>query len=381
MEKLYKKELSEYPDSDLLSLIRNPKSLDNARFTEIFEELKKRGYSEDINKVETELIKQNPIYSKFWNRVGAYFIDILVLGLIGFILGLFLKDTFVQLGSQALLVGFIISLIYFGLGNSKILNGQTLGKRALKLRVVDKNLDSISFQKSLLRTLIYTVPYFFINYGLNGTTQFSTIFIAKGIILSSFLIVLPIHFILNTSTRQAIHDLILKTYVVELSAYPGQQLKKSKLSPIIYSGAALIILIGLFVMFNLQNRSLIETAQKLIPISEQIDKNSEVQNSSISINSSIIRKLGSDENFSSTNSLVLNIELNKNLISDISPENIADLAFVKDAIKIILKDVTNARRLDFIQVNLIYGYNIGISKSSNSLTLSNSIENWEQKIK
>jgi len=197
----------------------------------------------------------------------------------------------------------------------------------------------------------------------------------------SFLLVLPIHFIINSSTRQAIHDLILKTYVVELSAYPGQQLKKSKLYPIIYSGAAFIVLIGLFVMFNLQNRNLIETAQKLIPISEQINKHSEVQNSSVSLNSSTLRKLGSDENISSTNSLVLNIELNKNLISDISPEDIADLAFVKDAIKIILKDVMNARRLDFIQVNLIYGYNIGIYKSTSSLTLSNSIEEWELKIK
>jgi len=281
MEKLYKKELSEYPDSDLLSLIRNPKNLDNTRFNEILEELKKRGDSEEINKVETELIKQNPIYSKLWNRVGAYFIDILVLALIGFILGLFFKNTFVQLGSQALLVGFIISLAYFGLGNSKILNGQTLGKKALKLRVVDKNLDSISFQKSLLRTLIYTVPYFFLNYGLNGSTQFSAIFIVKGIILLSFLIVLPIHFIINSSTRQAIHDLILKTYVIELSAYPGQQLKKSKLAPIIYSGAALFILIALFVLFNLQNRNLIETAQKLIPISEQIDKNSVVKKISV----------------------------------------------------------------------------------------------------
>jgi len=381
MEKLYRKELSEYPESDLLSLIRNPKSLDSERFDEIIEELKKRGHSDEITKVEKELIKQNPIYSKFWNRVGAYFIDILVLAFIGFILGLFLKDTFVQLGSQALLVGFTISLVYFGLGNSKIFNGQTLGKKALKLRVVDKKLNSISIQKSLLRTLIYTVPYFFLNYGLNGSTQFSTIFIAKGIILLSFLLVLPIHFIINSLTRQAIHDLVLKTYVVELSAYPGQQLKKSKLSAIIYSVASLIVLIAFFVVFNLQNKNIIETAQKLIPISEQIDKSSEVQNTSISLNSSTLRKLGSDNIISSTNSLILNIELNKDLISDINPEDIADLTFVKDAIKIILKDVTNAKRLDSIQVNLIYGYNIGIYKSSNSLTLSNSVEDWEQVIK
>ena len=381
MEKIYKKELPEYPDNDLLSLIRNPKSLDNTRFSEIIEELKKRGYSDEINKVEKNLIKLNPIYSKFWNRVGAFFIDIIVLALLGFILGLFLKDTFVQLGSQALLIGFIISLVYFGLGNSLIFKGQTLGKKILKLRVVDKNLDTISLQKSLLRTLIYTVPYFFLNYGLNGSTQFSTLFIAKEIILLSFLIILPIHFIINSSTRQAIHDLILKTYVVELEAYPGQQLKKSRFSPIIYSGIVLIVLITLFIFFNLQNRNLIETAKKLVPISEQIDRNNEVQNSSISQNFSTVLKLGSDENISKTNSLVLDIELNKNLISDINPEDIAELAFVKDAVKIILKDVPNAKRFDFIQVNLIYGYNIGIYKSSNSMTVSNTIENWEQKIK
>lgn len=380
MEKLYKKELSEYPDNDLLSLIKNPKSLDNERFNEILEELKKRGYSEEINKIEKEQIKQNPIYSKLWNRIGAYIIDVLVLVLIGFILGLFLKNIFAQLGTQALLVGFIISLIYFGLGNSKILNGQTLGKRALKLRVVDKNFNTISFQKSLFRTLIYIIPYFFLNYGLNGSNQFSILFIAKEIILFSFLLVLPIHFIINSSNRQAIHDLILKTYVIELSAYPGQQLKKAKLSPVIYSGAVLIVLIGLFVVFNLQSSSLIETAQKLIPIREQINRHSEVQNSSITLNSSKLWKLGSEENSNSINSIVLDIELNKNLISDISPEEIADLAFVKDAIKIILKDATNVKQLDLIQVNLIYGYNIGIYKSSNSLALSDTAENWEQKI-
>ena len=381
MEKLYKKELSESSDSDLLSLIRNPKSLDNERFSEIIEELKKRGYSDEITNVEADLIKQKPIYSKFWNRVGAYLVDMLVLGIIGFILGLFLRDTFVQLGSQALLVGFIISLVYFGFGNSRIFNGQTFGKRALNIRVVDKNQDSVSLKISLLRTLIYTVPYFFLNYGLNGSTQYSTLFIAKGILLLSFLIVLPVHFILNTSTRQAIHDLILKTYVVELSAYPGQQLKKSKLSPLIYSGGVLIILIAAFVLFSFQNKNLIETSKNLIPISEQIDRNSEVQNSAISLNSSTLRRLGSNENSSTTHSLVLNIELNKNLISEINPEDIAELSFVQDAIKTILKDVTNAKRLDFIQVNLIYGYNTGIYKSSNSMTLSNSIEGWEQKIK
>ena len=381
MEKLYNKELSESPDNELLSLVRNPKSLDNKRYSEIIEELKKRGYSDEIAEVEADMIKQHPIYSKFWNRVGAYLIDILILGLTGFILGLFFKDIFVQLGTQALLVGFIISLVYFGIGNSKICNGQTLGKKAMKIKVVDKNLELISLQKSILRTLIYIVPYFFLNYGLNGSNQFSTLFIAKGIILLSFLIVLPVHFIINSSTRQAIHDLILKSYVIELSSYPGQQLQKSKLSSLVYSGGVLIVLIALFVMINLQYRNLIDTAKKLLPISEQINRNNNVQNSTISLNSSILRKFGSTENITATNSLAINIELNKNLISEMNPEDIAELSFVQDAIKMTLNDVTNAKRLDFIQVTLIYVYNTGIYKSSNTMTLTNTIEDWKMKIK
>jgi len=197
----------------------------------------------------------------------------------------------------------------------------------------------------------------------------------------SFLIVLPVHFIINSSTRQAIHDLILKSYVIELSSYPGQQLQKSKLSSLVYSGGVLIVLIALFVMINLQYRNLIDTAKKLLPISEQINRNNNVQNSTISLNSSILRKFGSTENITATNSLAINIELNKNLISEMNPEDIAELSFVQDAIKMTLNDVTNAKRLDFIQVTLIYGYNTGIYKSSNTMTLTNTIEDWKMKIK
>lgn len=381
MNTFYKKELKDYSDDDLFSLVRNPKSIDKKKLTEIVDELRKRGHSDQVDKIENDLVKLNPIYSKFWNRVGAYLIDIIILGAIGFILGLFLDDTFVQMGSQSMLVGFLIALIYFGIGNSSVFNGQTLGKRALKLQVVDANLETISVSESLLRALIFTIPYFFLNYKLAGWSEFSILYIAKGIIFLTFLILLPIHLILNTPTRQAIHDLIMGTYVLSLEAYPRQELSKSRPLPTMITGGLAIVILGLIVFMNLRNNETTSIVQQLKPLKEQIDKIDKVGYSSISRRTSSMKKLGSDEYINRNEYLTLNIVLRDNLISNLRPDNIEDLDFVKESIRIILKEYSDVNNLDFIQVNLVYGYNIGISKSSKSLGFSNTLDKWREKVK
>lgn len=381
MNTFYKKELKDYSDDDLFSLVKNPKSLEKKRLVEIIDELKQRGNSDQIDRIEIDLIKLNPIYSKFWHRVGAYLLDIIVLGIIGFILGLFLEDTFVLMGGQSMLVGFIIALFYFGLGNSNIFNGQTLGKRALKLQVVDANMDTLSISKAILRALIYTAPYFLLNYRLAGWSEFSILYMAKSILCLTFLALLPIHLILNFPTRQAIHDLIIGTYVISLEAYPRQQLAKSKSLPTLITGGLAIVILGLLIFMNLRNNETTSIVYKLKPLKEQIDKIDEVGYSSLSRNTSSMKKLGSDEYINKNEYLKLNIALRENLIFNLRPDNIEDLEFVKEAIRIILKDYSDVNNLDYIQVNLIYGYNIGISKSSKSLGFSGPVDKWREKVK
>ena len=75
----------------------------------------------------------------FLRRIGAFFIDGLILGLFGFLLGLFLENYFVQIGGWGRLIGFSIALLYFGLLNSSLNKGQTIGKILLKINVVDTN--------------------------------------------------------------------------------------------------------------------------------------------------------------------------------------------------------------------------------------------------
>lgn len=214
-----------------------------------------------------------------------------------------------------------------------------------------------------------------------GWSEFSVFFIVKGIILLTFLIILPIHLILNTPTRQAIHDLLVKTYVISLDAYPRQQLEKSRSLPAYITAGLSIIIIGLFVYMNLRNNDTTGIIHELKPLKEQIDIIDKVGNSSIARHTSSMKKIGSDEYINKTEYLKLNIVLKENLISNLRPDNIEDLSFVQDAINIIVRDYPNINQLDYIHVNLIYGYNIGIYKSSESLGFSNTIEKWRQKIK
>jgi len=56
--------------------------------------------------------------AKFWYRIGAIFIDTIILGFIGFILSILFERNFRMLGEYGVFVGFAISLIYFTLFNS-----------------------------------------------------------------------------------------------------------------------------------------------------------------------------------------------------------------------------------------------------------------------
>jgi len=65
----------------------------------------------------------------FWRRIGALFIDAIILGTVGFCLGVFLEKEFVQLGRLGRLIGFGTALSYFGILNSRMFGGQTIGKK------------------------------------------------------------------------------------------------------------------------------------------------------------------------------------------------------------------------------------------------------------
>jgi len=154
----------------------------------------------------------------FWRRLAAFLIDLTVLSAIGFFLGLVFSEPFIRMGSLGRLIGFAIALPYFGVLNSAVFGGQTIGKRLLDIKVVGRNGGLISLPRSTARASVLILPYF-----LNGL-YFPFIPLPNTLnLVISWLLMLIVFgmglsivylFLFNRRTRQSLHDVLLKTFVI-----------------------------------------------------------------------------------------------------------------------------------------------------------------------
>lgn len=153
----------------------------------------------------------------FWRRVGALFIDSMLMGAVGWAIGAIFFEPLARMGDLARVIGFAIALAYFGIGNSRLCGGQTLAKRWLGLRVVDRYGGTLSRPRASLRYVVLGVPFF-----ANGLTFSPQLVLspALGCLLSLVVFggILSIFYlyIFNRDTRQSLHDLAVKSYVVSV---------------------------------------------------------------------------------------------------------------------------------------------------------------------
>jgi uncharacterized RDD family membrane protein YckC len=172
-------------------------------------------------------------FAGFWRRLGAFVIDTVILALVGALMGLTMSSTLAELGGWGRVLGFAIALAYFGLFNSRIGGGQTPGKQLLKIKVVGRNGELLSLQKSLLRFVPLGLPWFLNNAPVPGAltvtvTAWSPVvmgllgFGVFGLGLSI------IHlFLFNRPSRRSLHD-----YVVGSTVVPAQAAGEPAWSPL-----------------------------------------------------------------------------------------------------------------------------------------------------
>ena len=150
-----------------------------------------------------------------WRRIVALLIDSIVVGTAGTLIALPFFDFFSHLGALGRLVGFCLAVPYFVLLNSRIGKGQTLGKRAMRLQVVNASGEPISVSKSFIRYLVLGAPFFLNKLTLPITrTPEIVMYLLTTVVFG--LGAITIYLVLfNRRTRQGVHDLAAGSYVAD----------------------------------------------------------------------------------------------------------------------------------------------------------------------
>lgn len=151
--------------------------------------------------------------SGFWRRLVAFLVDGFIIAIPGWLIGLVFYDRLVRIGQSGRLIGVVIALLYFALLNSSLGKGQTLGKRLLKIRVVDLQGKTIPLHRSTLRYVILWLP-FFCNHLMVDS---GNLWLAIPLTLIVFGLggSIVYFFFFNRKNRRTVHDFCAGTLVVK----------------------------------------------------------------------------------------------------------------------------------------------------------------------
>jgi len=302
------------------------------------------------------------IISKFWTRIWAFLIDTLILGVIGYLFGLMIQDFLIGIGSYGLILGLIITVSYQTICNSKLLDGQTIGKHFMEIQVVDINGNTIGVGKSFLRALILSFPYFTYNLSIPGLADTSFISVVKTIGLLSIIIGVVVIYIFNKQTRQSLHDLIIGTYVAKTEerdepiAIPGVTK-----TPFYVFGGFLVLLIGIGI-YSVNSNGV----QNLSGIYTKVSKIDGVI--SANVNERTIF-------FNGTKTLVYETTLS---VKALPNDDLENDKIVRETARTILNDVSNINSFNAITISLNRGFNIGIASHNTAKTVSYSPGEWRE---
>ncbi len=296
-----------------------------------------------------------PWIASFWARIGAFTLDWAILASTGFFLSLLLEPMFVSLGPWGRLVGFVMALTYFGCLNSSIAKGQTLGKKALDIRVVDQNNQCIKPSVSFFRSSFIAIPF-----ALNGA-QFSSSILNSpllyliSMVIFGFFLSLAYLLVFNKATRQSLHDLATGTYVV--NAHDNPQEISAIWKPHYYIVFAIFLVSALSPIFLASSSNQIKIEQ-LISAKNSLVILPDVSYATVA--SGVHNASDSDGNDTSFNY----VDAKAYLTSDSAIND--DRA--KSIYSILNANFNSAASADYVFITLLNGFDIGVWSKWKKLT-------------
>ena len=294
----------------------------------------------------SEEVQQNWI-ANFWRRVGALFIDTLTLGLVGFLLGLALESTFVQIGDWGRFIGFVIALIYFGIMNSKLFDGQTIGKKLLNLRVVDTENQTISLGRSALRYIVLATPFSLNGAQFSNEAMLSFLMYPISLIIFGGLFSIIYLYIFNRVTRQSLHDLVVGTFVVNANIDKQKVGKVWKTHLVVV--AAFFIAAAIVPAFT-GKLAKNEPFKDMLTVQSALSNEPGVTYATITTSTTTFSSV--NEGTKTTTYVSAQVFLSSN--------NISDVNFARKLAAIVVKNYPETKNKDALRITLTYGYDIGI---------------------
>jgi uncharacterized RDD family membrane protein YckC len=309
-------------------------------------------------------------FAGFWRRVAAFLVDGLILGLIGYALGLALFDTFVRLGPWGRCVGFGVALVYFVAQESGRGGGQSLGKRLLGIRVVDARGRPLGPARSVLRFGVFGVPYF-----LNGAVLPMTVATFAGgfplaVLAMGGMLALAYLLVFNRRTSQSLHDLAADAFVVRVRDgarhAPGPDRTWRGHRAI---AAVLIVLAGATpLMFPQLMR--VPMFADLQVLYRQLADQPELR--SVNVFASVQQRYGAQFETRANHELLIQATIARPLADEVPlSTRLAGIA---------LKVYPNAAREDRIVVRLAHGWDIGIASNWTYQELDLAPEQWADRV-
>ena len=289
-----------------------------------------------------------------FKRALALLIDYMILGIIGLILGLFFEDFFVSMGKYGTLIGTVIAISYFSIFQSKIGDGQSLGKMAINSKVTDLNGEYLSFNKSFLRAFILVFPIMNIEFLASGKGMIVMMSIVSLLMLASMYLV-----IVNKS-RRCLHDLIIPSVVVYQSVSSIELEESNDRTYIKIIPLSILVALGL-------GMGLYQTfvATELSPLLSAKDK-IENQEGVIGVNrieSSVTTNYTTNSPNNTFSSIAVTVR-----IDDMIEASDVDSDYFGTVHDIIKEEVPEYKNADVILITLYYGYNIGIANKTRSVS-------------
>lgn len=301
----------------------------------------------------------------FWRRIAAALIDYLILGVLGVLLGLLFFERLAALGSPGRFIGAAIALVYFGVLNSQIGRGQSLGKRIVGIRVVDADGKAIGLARSLLREIVLLAPFTLNGIELGHSDPLSSASYPAWLIVFGGIISIAYLYLFNRQTRQSLHDLAVGTFVVregETGEIHARIWKPHLAVPFVVL-VALAVASGPFTEW-IAGSEIYEDLSDIRDVARSVVPGSEVLVSK-GIRSTSTTNGGS----SSSTYLIINVRCS------VEPPSYEDTAArVAEA---VFRSEPTSRKMSNVAVSISYGYDIMIASFHTTQNFSHSPEDWE----